>query len=177
MGAIRVLLMVLIVVGLVAAAGNAQVAKPASGSQSEPWQTSWEKFVEVHNTCIKDKGCDRKRFLDKAIRWVGVIGSIDLEKRPPSIVMDMAGPSLVDQNGVGIDKGDLFVFVLNPNASEIAGWKSVAKGQRIRFRAKTSGGITGSVVGFSSLPGRSLKMIMVNLDGGEFLEHLPETTK
>ncbi|MGI8426194.1 MAG: hypothetical protein ACR2M4_06280 [Actinomycetota bacterium] len=149
MRAIRVLLLVVFVVGVGAAAG---VAQQPNGSQSEPWQISCEKFVEVHNTCIKDTGCDRKRFLDKEVRWVGIVRSIDLEKQPPSIVMDMPGPSLADQNGVGIGKGDLFVFVLNPEASEMASWKAVAKGQRVRFRAKTSGGITGSVVGFSSLP-------------------------
>jgi hypothetical protein len=66
----------------------------------------------------------------------------------------------------------VFVFVLNPPPSELDAWRAVAKGQRIRFLARTSEGITGSVIGFSSLAGR--KMLMVNVDGGQFLERLPD---
>jgi hypothetical protein len=135
----------------------------------EPWQTSWEKFVESHNACIKAPSCDRKRYLDKEVRWEGSVGSIDLGKTPPIITMTMPGPTLTDRNGEGIDmKRDLFVFGLHPTPADVVGWKDIAKGDRVRFQAKTSGGLTGSVVGFSAIPGT--KMLMVNVDGGTLLE-------
>lgn len=173
---IRGALPIALFLGLSAATSSAEQPKRESGSPAEPWQESWEKFVAAHNACVKDAGCNTKVFLDKEVRWAGVVRSIDLQTQPPSVVMDMPGTSLVDRNGVGLGKsGDLFVFVLNPVVPDIPGWKAVAKGQRVRFRAKTAGGITGSVVGFSAIPGH--KMIMVNTEGGEFLERLPEEGK
>jgi hypothetical protein len=155
------------------AAPSAAQRATGTGSPAQAWQASWETFVETHNTCIRDAACDKKRFLNKEVRWVGTVRSIELDKERPAVVMDMAGPSLVDQNGVGINmKNDVFVFVLNPPPSELDAWRAVAKGQRIRFLARTSEGITGSVIGFSSLAGR--KMLMVNVDGGQFLERLPD---
>jgi hypothetical protein len=106
--------------------------------------------------------------MGKEVRWEGLVKSIDLSKEPPSVVMDMPGSLPADANGVTVNKAtDLIVFVLNPEASEIASWKDVTKGQTVRFRARTAGGITNSVVSFSAIPGH--KMLMINTAGGQLL--------
>lgn len=134
---------------------------------ADAWQSSWEKFVETYNACVK-ADCDKKQFADKAVTWVAPVGSQDEKDGKFSVSMDMSGsPPFVDKEG---KKSNVIGLTLSPTAEQKAAWSKVAPGQKVRFKTKTME-IFGSPVGFTSM-GMNENIAIVFTEGGELVEVL-----
>jgi hypothetical protein len=164
---------VLIAATLIGAAIPIQAQQPA---KLEVWQTSWTHFVKTYNACLKTARCNYKKFLARDVIWEGTVSSIDLKKT--GIGLEMGGPQLTDKNGSGTD---ILIFYLKPSTADTEKWKAVKVGDLIKFKTRTDGGLTGSVVSFvpvmQTTDGKEVKATFLNSKGGKLISVLPPQDK
>ena len=139
------------------------------------WQTSWEAFVATVNKCVENPRtaanpfCHTKEFTGKEVVWEGVIASVD------PIRLDMGTARLkATVNGI-LTPADRIVFELTPESTQLDKWKSVAAGQRVRFRTRLGSqrfpDDATSFSGFSRT--RTTLVAFVESSGAELLSILP----
>jgi hypothetical protein len=161
---VRRLGVMLLCSALVAHRGLAQ--QPAAPA---PWQRSWEAFVDAINRCYEDAKCDKKQFVGKEVVWEGVADSVDLGGMGIRMDMGVRRPrGMVD--GTAKD-ADIIGFILKPEATEQDTWKSVVKGQRVRFKTKLgSTGRPDTPTSWTMI--RTSLVCFIQSSGGELLQVL-----
>jgi hypothetical protein len=159
-----VVVAVLTAIGCTVVSGSRSVSAQSSGT--EPWQSSWDRFVETHNKCVAE-GCLRQ-FVGKEVTWEARIGNVDAAKQ--TVSLEMTGPAVKDKLGLTPDS---LGFALKPTVAQWPKWAGLTKGTRVKFKTQLAADLDmfGNLISFLSLgPGKALAAVRTT--GGELLEIL-----
>jgi len=136
----------LITVGLTASAGTFRLNPRQQSARSapvlaEPWQRSWEAYVDAYNACVKDSTCKAsERFGKKRVQWEATLVELDLKSVPQAVKL-----SLKSSKGFDVSKPPTVFEIIAPEmrTAAVDAWKAVPLGSTVRFDAliEEGGGI------------------------------------
>ncbi len=107
---------------------------PMAAVAQEPWQSSWDTFLQVYQACLNNAACDPIQFADKEIVWQGTYTGSDTDASGLYFVTEMTPGRMTDRGGTSTRVANsLLNRPLDP-----APWRRLNRGDMVRFRSRTA---------------------------------------
>jgi hypothetical protein len=156
--------------------GTFEVLDYSSGSR--PWEKDWTNFMaKVLEYFQSEAATDEleKAFAGRQVTWEGKIKELSLESDRPTVTLAMPAVSLVTAADESVTVDEL---TLLPEPENVAGWKGLKPGTRVRFTTTLKGDEVGTlklpvVSFFQGLSGRK-SVVKILTHDAELTEVLPE---